>query len=101
MKQELFQLRVQKVTGASSANLLNIKVIRKNIARIKTVIVQKQRDELSKVYSNSKFKPKDLRTKQTRAFRRSLKTYQLKKKLLKVVKKEQNFPVRRFALKMD
>ncbi|EFC43398.1 predicted protein [Naegleria gruberi] len=101
MKQELFQLRVQKVTGASTANLLNIKVVRKNIARIKTVIVSKQRDELKKVYEKSKFKPKDLRVKQTRAFRRSLKTYQLKKKLLKTQKKEANFPVRRFAVTMQ
>ncbi|KAF0980246.1 hypothetical protein C9374_013285 [Naegleria lovaniensis] len=101
MKQELFQLRVQKVTGASAANLLNIKVIRKNIARIKTVLVQKQRDELKKVYANAKFKPKDLRSKQTRAFRRTLKTYQLKKKLLKTQKKEANFPVRRFAVTLQ
>ena len=101
MKQELFQLRVQKVTGASAANLLNIKVIRKNIARINTVLVQKQRDELKKVYADAKFKPKDLRSKHTRAFRRSLKTYQLKKKLLKVQKKESNNPIRRFAVKLE
>ncbi|KAL9653820.1 hypothetical protein ABK040_012881 [Willaertia magna] len=101
MKQELFQLRVQKVTGANTANLMNIKVVRKNIARIKTIIVQKQRDELRKVYEKKKWLPKDLRVKGTRAHRRTLKPHQLSTKLAKTLKTEKNFPTRVFALRMD
>lgn len=59
---------------------------------------QNQRNELKKLYRGQKLKPKDIRLKNTRAFRRLLKPRHRAKKLLKEQKKQANFPQRRFAV---
>merc|ERR1711991_1135859 len=50
LKAELSQLRTAKVTGGSASKLSKIKVIRKSIARVNTVMSQKQRDTLSQTF---------------------------------------------------
>ena len=99
LKQELFQLNVSKVTGSSATSLLNIKQLRKGIARVLTVMNQKQRTELKKFYEGKKFLPLDLRVKETRAARRKLKPRHMQSKLAKTIKKERAFPQRKFALR--
>jgi large subunit ribosomal protein L35e len=98
LKQELYNLRVQKVTGGQTTNLLNIKHVRRSIARVLGVLAEKQRAEVKKVFQNKKYKPLDLRTKGTRAFRRRLTTSQANAKVLRVTKRQSLFPQRRFAV---
>ena len=52
--------------------MLNKKKIRKSIAHIHIVQNQTIKDNLRKFYHGEKYKPKDLRPKQTRAMRRLL-----------------------------
>merc|ERR1712151_780332 len=66
-KKELAELRVAKVTGGAASKLSKIKVMRKSIAVVMTVINQKEMEEYRKFYSNSKYKPLNLRVKKTRA----------------------------------
>lgn len=72
LKQELSNLRVAKVTGGTASKLSKIRVFRKNIARVLTVINQTQKENLRRVYRGKKYKPLDLRPKLTRAKRREL-----------------------------
>ncbi|XP_015765847.1 PREDICTED: 60S ribosomal protein L35-like [Acropora digitifera] len=99
LKTELSQLRVAKVTGGAASKLANIKVVRKSIARVLTVISQSQRENLRKFYENKKYKPLDLRPKKTRAMRRALTKAEASRKTLRQIKKLRNFPRRKYALK--
>ena len=49
--QELSALRVAKVTGGAANKLSKIKVVRKSIARVLTVINQTQKENLRKFYA--------------------------------------------------
>ncbi|KAK2565893.1 60S ribosomal protein L35 [Acropora cervicornis] len=99
LKTELSSLRVTKVTGGAASKLANIKVVRKSIARVLTVISQSQRENLRKFYKNKKYKPLDLRPKKTRAMRRALTKEEASRKTLRQIKKLRNFPRRKYALK--
>merc|ERR1711906_94583 len=70
LKTELAALRVAKVTGGAASKLSKIKVVRKSIARVLTVINEYQKGALREHFSKSKYAPLDLRTKKTRAIRR-------------------------------
>merc|ERR1712188_41281 len=72
LKQELATLRVAKVTGGAASKLSKIKVVRKNIARVLTVINETQKGALRQHYAGLKYAPLDLRAKKTRAIRRRL-----------------------------
>ncbi|XP_053872096.1 60S ribosomal protein L35-like [Malaclemys terrapin pileata] len=76
LKVELSQLRVAKVTGGAASKLSKIRVVRKSIARVLTVINQTQKENLRKFYKGKKYKPLDLRPKKTRAMRRRLNKYE-------------------------
>ncbi|KAL5483815.1 hypothetical protein EMCRGX_G020230 [Ephydatia muelleri] len=99
LKTELSQLRVHKVTGGTASKLSKIKVVRKSIARVLTVINQTQRENLRKFYADKKFLPTDLREKKTRAIRRALTKSELSRKTLRQQKRERHFPQRIFAVK--
>ena len=114
-KNELSQLRVNKVASGVASKLCKIKVVRKVIARHLTVINQKRRDDLKKTFSNKKSikeyneanktnfsvnrTPKDLKNRLTRALRKRLTKKQSSKKPLKVLKREAAFPQRKFFVK--
>ncbi|CAI2163720.1 17502_t:CDS:2 [Funneliformis geosporum] len=72
LKKELVSLKVQKIAGGAASKLTKLREVRKAIARVNTVISQKQRTELRKLYRGKKYKPTDLRPKKTRAIRRRL-----------------------------
>merc|ERR1711957_59747 len=99
LKQELSQLRVAKVTGGAASKLAKIKLVRKSIACVKTVINQKQRDEIRKLYQGKKYVPLDMRQKKTRAIRRQLSAHEAGKKTLKQTKRDMHFPKSKFAIK--
>ena len=75
------------------------KVVRKSIACVLTVIGQKQRENLRKLYKGKKFKPLDLRRKKTRAMRRALTKYERSRKTLRQKKRDTFNPPRVYAVK--
>ncbi|VDM60178.1 unnamed protein product, partial [Angiostrongylus costaricensis] len=91
---------VSKVTGGAVAKLCKIRVVRKAIARILTVINQNYKQELRKYYAGRKYKPIDLRKKQTRAIRRRLTKHEQSLKTAKQLHKQRAFPMRKFAVKV-
>jgi large subunit ribosomal protein L35e len=98
-RKELSDLAVAKVTGGAASKIAKIKSVRKNIARILTVHNQNQKYSIRKAVKNSKYLPKDLRRKKTRAMRRSLTMKQRESRTIKQVKKDKAFPARYFAVK--
>merc|ERR1712141_302075 len=99
LKTELQQLNVAKVTGGQQSKLSKIKVVRKSIARVLTVISQTQRDNLRKFYQKKKYIPLDLRPKKTRALRRMLTAHEASIKTKRQQKKDAHFSQRVFAIK--
>ena len=116
-REELQNIRFTKVSGTAVAKLSKIKVLRKNIARILTVInnnskqkvvndlrnrYRKEGEEvvLDRTVKNLKSKrlPTNLRMKKTRAMRRSLTKSQQKRVNVRVLKQRLNFPMRKFAV---
>lgn len=98
-KTELASLQVAKVTNGAISKLSNIHVVRKNIARILTVINQAQKLNLLKFYKGKKYRPLDLRYKKTRAQRRALTKHEQLLKTHKQKVAERRCPVRIYALK--
>ena len=99
LKAELATLRVAKVTGGVASKLSKIQVVRKNIARVLTVISQNTRARTRAYLKSKKYIGKDLRPKLTRAKRRALTSEQKNLKTLKAAKKAANFPQRIYAVK--
>merc|ERR1712002_330176 len=98
-KQELAQLRVAKVTGGQASKLAKIKVFRKSIARIYTVMHQTQKLNLRKLYRNRKLRPLDLRPRKTRAIRRELSRSELNRRTSKQIRKASMYPMRKYAVR--
>ncbi|KAM0866288.1 hypothetical protein ACQ4PT_042716 [Festuca glaucescens] len=98
LKAELSLLRVAKVTGGAPNKLSKIKVVRTSIARVHTVISQKQKSALREAYKNKRL-PLDLRPKKTRAIRRRLTKHQVSLKTEREKKREKYFPMRKYAIK--
>merc|ERR1711933_232953 len=71
-RKSLADLHVAKVTGGAASKIAKIKGVRKSIARVLTVHNQQQKEGLRKAAAGSKYMPKDLRAKKTRAMRRAL-----------------------------
>uniref|UniRef100_A0A0N5BGK1 Large ribosomal subunit protein uL29 n=1 Tax=Strongyloides papillosus TaxID=174720 RepID=A0A0N5BGK1_STREA len=98
-KATLASLRVAQVTGGAASKLSKIRVVRKNIARILTILSQTERQELRKYYKGKKYLPTELRAKKTRAMRKGLTKHELNLKSAKQLAKLRAFPKRVFALK--
>uniref|UniRef100_H3BGB4 Large ribosomal subunit protein uL29 n=1 Tax=Latimeria chalumnae TaxID=7897 RepID=H3BGB4_LATCH len=81
------------------SQLSKIRVVRKSIARVLTVINQTQKENLRKFYKGKKYKPLDLRPKKTRAMRRRLNKHEESLKTKKQQRKERLYPMRKFAVK--
>lgn len=98
LKQELANLRVAKVTGGTASKLSKINILRKNIARVLTVMNMNQKANLRKFYKGKRYVPKDLKPRLTRAKRRELTIAQKAKKTQKELSRLRNWPDRRFAV---
>ena len=100
LKDELRTLRNAKASSGSATKLAKIKTVRKNIARNLTILNQKERANLSaNLHKSSGKRAVFLRSKLTRAVRRRLTTQQRTKQILKVQKRQENFPVRKYGLR--
>merc|ERR1711937_130936 len=88
-KVKCYELRKQSKT----------KVVRKNIARVLTVINETQKGALRQHYAGLKYAPLDLRVKKTRAIRRRLSQHEKGMQTGRQAKKAALFPLRKFAVK--
>merc|ERR1711865_1046420 len=98
-KAELNNSRVHKVTGGAANKLSKIKVLRKNIARVLTVINDTQKGALRQHYAGLKYAPLDLRVKKTRAIRRRLTQHEAGLQTNRQAKRAALFPLRKYAVK--
>lgn len=96
LKQELANLKVQKLQKPS---LPRIHTVRKNIAKVLTIINLNQRANVRAFYEGKKYIPKDLRAKKTRAIRRKLTKFEATRITDKARKQKTTFPKRSFAIK--
>ena len=100
LRQELAQLRVHAKTGGAAARVAKIRGTRKSIARVLTVLNQKERENTKKALKGKTFKPPHLRPRLTHAKRVALKSWELARKTSKQVKAAAAFPQRKFAIKL-
>ena len=120
LREELQTIRFTKVTGTAVSKLSKIKPLRKQIARILTIIRENKKSEVisklltketkevvdgkestvSKTIKNLKMKhlPLDLRPKKTRALRRKMTKFESKLLTLKLFTRKLSFPMRKFAV---
>ena len=120
LREDLQNIRFTKGSGTAVAKLTKIKSLRKQIARVLTIIRENKKsevvknlrtkvtkeqkgekeEEVKKTVKNLKAKniPLDLRPKLTRAKRRQLTKYERKLVTLRQLKRKLNFPVRKFAV---
>ncbi|SCU92812.1 LANO_0E02190g1_1 [Lachancea nothofagi CBS 11611] len=96
LKKELATLKVQKLSRPS---LPKIHTVRKDIARVLTIINENQRQAVKELYKGAKYQPKDMRAKKTRALRRALTKFEASRITEKQKKKQIAFPQRKFAIK--
>ena len=119
LREDLQNIRFTKVSGTAVAKLSKIKTLRKQIARVLTIIRDNKKQEVIKnlrtketkekkddkeevktTMKNLKMKhiPLDLRPKLTRAMRRRMTKFERKLVTLKQLKRKLNFPMRKFAV---
>ncbi|KAL7713380.1 60S ribosomal protein L35 [Entamoeba marina] len=96
LKAELAQLRTAKVTSPNPAKLSRLRVVKRLIARILTVMNTTRKQKLRKYFENAKYKPLEFRPKLTRKMRRQLTKEQKNKKTAKEIKAARHFPARKF-----
>lgn len=99
LRKELDELRIASVTDGAASKVAKIKGVRKSIARVLTVHNQMQKESLRKAAEGSKYMPKDLRAKQTRAMRRRLSKSEKAMKTHRQKCREAAFPKIKFAVK--
>ena len=120
LREDLQKIRFTKGTGTAVAKLTKIKELRKQIARILTIIRENRKEEVVKglrervkkeekdgkeeevktTLKNLKLKhiPLDLRPKLTRAMRRRMTKFERRLVTLRQLKRKLNFPMRKFAV---
>ena len=123
LREELQKIRFTRSSGTAVSKLSKIKDLRKQIARILTIIRENKKaevvknlrvkvakkekedkegkeEEIKTTIKNLKMKhmPLDLRPKLTRAMRRRMTKFERKLVTLRQLKRKLNFPMRKFAV---
>ena len=91
-------MRVSKVSSQPQVKLTKIKQVRKNIAKVLTVLSEKRIDAAKTEFKKKRYTPVDLRQKKNRAFRRRLTPFEAKKQTTRGAKKAATNKVRKYAL---
>ncbi len=99
-KKELSQLRVAQVMSNTASKVGKIGTMRKNIARVLTVLNTKERENLRKFYADKKVTLKSLRPKLTHKRRLALKPNEKNRKTRRQLRVAAKFPKRVFAVKL-
>ena len=89
---------LNKVSSAQNVKLAKIRTVRKDIARILTVVNQNRKQAAREANKGKKFAHLDLRFKQTRSIRRRLTKFERTRQTLRAQKKAENYPQRVFAV---
>merc|ERR1712154_690272 len=97
-RKELASLRVSKVAAAPQVKLAKVRAVRKNIAKVLTVLNEKRRAEAKDAFAKKRYLPYDLRQKKTRAFRRKMSKHERTRTTLRQQKKADNFKLRKYAV---
>merc|ERR1712007_32522 len=97
-RKELAALRVSKVAAAPQVKLAKVRAVRKNIAKVLTVLNEKRRAEARDAFSKKKYTPYDLRQKKTRAFRRKMTKFERTRTTARAQKKHDNSKLRKYAV---
>merc|ERR1711939_191916 len=97
-RKELASLRVSKVAAAPQVKLAKVRAVRKNIAKVLTVLNEKRRTEARDAFAKKKYTPYDLRQKKTRAFRRRMSRFERTKLTVRARKKHDNSKLRKYAV---
>merc|ERR1719321_1664979 len=98
LRSELVGLRTSKVSSAPQVKLARIRVVRKSIAKVLTVLNEKRRGAAKEEWKKKKYNPYDLRAKQSKSKRRQLTRHQATRKTARAAKKAGNFKPRKFAV---
>lgn len=100
LKEELHQLRVAQVSGGAPAKVAMIRVTRKNIARIFTIISQITKQKVREEYERQgkTVLPLDLRPDTTRKQRLALPEHLKNKKTPRQERMLRKYPKRKFAV---
>ncbi|VDD80326.1 unnamed protein product [Mesocestoides corti] len=98
LKTELANQRLFRVTRGAASKLRKIRVLRKSIARIYTVMNQSAKLRQREIYRKKRYVPKDLRPKKTRAIRRRLSKSERSVRSEKMLRKMRSCPRRQFAV---
>ena len=123
LREELQTIRFTKVSGTAVSKLTKIKSLRKQIARVLTIIRENRKnevisslrtrvtkekkegkeEEIKTQIKNLKLKhiPLDIRPKKTRAIRRRLTKLERNLLTLKQFKRKLSFPMRKFAVPLQ
>merc|ERR1712083_362208 len=97
-RKELASLRVSKVAAAPQVKLAKVRAVRKNIAKVLTVLNEKRRQEAKDAFAKKRYTPYDLRLKKTRAFRRRMTKFERTRTTLRQQKKADNSKLRKYAV---
>merc|ERR1711990_1389211 len=97
-RKELAALRVSKVAAAPQVKLAKVRAVRKNIAKVLTVISEKRRAEARDAFAKKRYTPYDLRQKKTRAFRRKMTKFERTRTTKRAQKKADNSKLRKYAV---
>merc|ERR1712183_825642 len=97
-RKELASLRVSKVAAAPQVKLAKVRAVRKNIAKVLTVLNEKRRAEAKDAFAKKRYTPYDLRLKKTRAFRRRMTKFERTRTTVRQQKKLDNSKLRKYAV---
>ena len=97
-RKNLAELKFNKVSASHQMKVSKLRTVRKDIARVLTVLNTMKKDAAREKYAKAKHRPLDLRPQKTRKLRRSLTKHQRSLTILKLRKRAENFPQRKFAI---
>ena len=98
LREELVKLRTSKVSSGPQVKLARIRVVRKSIAKVLTVINEKRRNAAKSEWKKKKYNPYDLREKRSKHARRQLTKFQSSRQTARAAKAAGNFRQRKFAV---
>merc|ERR1712159_401507 len=98
LRGELVKLRTSKVSSGPQVKLARIRVVRKSIAKVLTVVNEKRRNAAKDLWKKKKYNPYDLRAKRSKHARRQLTRHQSNLRTARAAKKAGNFRQRKFAV---
>merc|ERR1711976_492026 len=91
LREELVKLRTSKVSSGPQVKLARIRVVRKSIAKVLTVLNEKRRNAAKDEWKKKKYNPYDLRAKRSKHARRQLTKFQATRQTARAAKKAGNF----------